>query len=250
MELKFKKIDPDAKLPEYAKPGDAGMDLVTLGQYTVAPGTQRAMRTGLAVEIPEGYVGLVCSRSGMATKGAVVANAPGVIDSGYRGEIKVIIANINSHSAGAFRCHPGDRVAQLVIVPFVTATPVEVEELSDTERGEGGLGSTGMTVTPLPNADETGFPAVVTFPNGVGIMGAHHEGDWLGDAASDITLVDTYTYPDADVEAAKQIVILDDVSPEVPEPIAFTAAEWDEPAEPVVPTATLAKPAKKPRRKG
>lgn len=138
MKVKIKKLHEDAVVPSYGKPGDAGMDLVAVSQ-----GQSHDIityKTGLSVEIPEGYVGLLFSRSSVYKTDLVLANSVGVIDSGYRGEImlkyKVIGDLFNVYNVG-------DRVGQLIIMPYPQIEFGEVEELSDTERGEGGFGSTG-----------------------------------------------------------------------------------------------------------
>lgn len=128
-------------VPKYAHEGDAGMDLRSTRRVTIYPNMRVTVGTGVSVQIPEGHVGLVFPRSGLASKrGITLANCVGVIDSGYRGEIMVPLHNISSRP---MRVDAGERVCQLVIVPFVTATPVVVGSLEDSERGEGGLGSTG-----------------------------------------------------------------------------------------------------------
>ena len=145
MQVKLKKLHPDAVLPKYAKPGDAGMDLF------VSAVTQEAYyaqyHTGIAVEIPEGYVGLVFPRSSNSKKDLLLCNSVGVIDSGYRGEICLRfkqVRNISPFVGGDYQVYNvGDACGQLVILPYPQVQFVEVEELSATERGEGGFGSTG-----------------------------------------------------------------------------------------------------------
>lgn len=128
--------------PRYAQPGDAGADLVSTESVTLRPGERRLVGTGVRLALPEGTVGMVTPRSGLAARaGLSIVNAPGIIDSGYRGEIKVCLINLDP--ADDIRIEPGERIAQLVIVPFVTAQFVEVEELDATSRGDGGYGSTG-----------------------------------------------------------------------------------------------------------
>lgn len=142
-ELRVKRIDPRAQLPAYAKPGDAGMDLRALEPQTIPPGACRLVRTGLVVEIPPGFEGQVRPRSGLALKHAVtVLNTPGTVDSGYRGEVGVILVN---HGTADFAVAAGDRVAQFVLARFETARVVEADDLSRTERGEGGFGSSGRS---------------------------------------------------------------------------------------------------------
>lgn len=128
-------------LPVYATQGAAGMDVLAAEDVEIAPGARYAVATGLALAIPPGYEIQVRPRSGLALKhGISVPNAPGTIDSDYRGELKVILIN---HGAEKFAIRRGDRVAQLVLAPVVRASWDEVEELDETERGEGGFGSTG-----------------------------------------------------------------------------------------------------------
>lgn len=142
MDLRFRKLSEDAILPGRATPGDAGLDLHAAESAHIGPGERWKVKTGLAVEIPDGHAGLVVPRSGLAFEhGISLVNAPGLIDPGYRGEIGVLL--LNTDPAETFRVEPGDRIAQLVIVPFVVAEPVASKELSDSERGEGGFGSTG-----------------------------------------------------------------------------------------------------------
>lgn len=136
-------LDPQAKLPAYGSPDAAGADLYVVadGPVTVAPGGTAKLRTGLALAIPQGYVGLVCARSGMACKrGLAPANKVGIIDADYRGEVMVFLHN---HGDEPQVVEPGDRVAQLVIVPYLTARFTQAEGLDDTRRGSGGFGSTG-----------------------------------------------------------------------------------------------------------
>ena len=138
-----KLLDPRAKLPTYGSADAAGADLYALtdGPVTIAPGESVKLRTGLAVAIPQGYVGLVFARSGLACKGGLApANKVGVIDADYRGELMVFLHN---HGSEAQVVENGDRIAQLAIVPYLTAQFAPVEELDGTERGQGGFGSTG-----------------------------------------------------------------------------------------------------------
>lgn len=131
-------------LPAYATDGAAGMDVVSAEDVTIAPGGRHAVATGLSVAIPVGFEIQVRPRSGLALKhGISVPNAPGTVDSDYRGEVKVILIN---HGAEAFDIRRGDRVAQLVLAPVTRASWIEVEELDETARGEGGFGSTGGVV--------------------------------------------------------------------------------------------------------
>jgi dUTP pyrophosphatase len=141
-DLPFQRLDPGARLPERAHPGDAGLDLRSAVDVDLAPGERALVPTGLAVAIPEGHAGLVLPRSGLASRvGLTLANAPGLIDSGYRGEI--VCAVINLDREGAVRIERGDRIAQLVIVALPEVRPAFVDELPASSRGEGGLGSTG-----------------------------------------------------------------------------------------------------------
>ena len=143
MKLNFKKLDERAKAPSYGSEYAAGADLyaVTDGEVTIAPSETKFIRTGIALEIPVGMVGLIYARSGLACKkGLAPANKVGVIDSDYRGEIMVALHN---HGTEPQVIATGERIAQMVIAPFYTAEYTEVEELSDTVRGVGGFGSTG-----------------------------------------------------------------------------------------------------------
>jgi dUTP pyrophosphatase len=134
----------DLPLPEYATAGAAGMDVVAAEDVTIPPGGRHAVATGLALAIPQGFEVQVRPRSGLALKhGISVPNAPGTIDSDYRGELKVILIN---HGAKSFAIARGDRVAQLVVAPVTRATWLEVDELDETQRGAGGFGSTGGVV--------------------------------------------------------------------------------------------------------
>ena len=141
--VSVKLLDPRAKMPTYGSVDAAGADLyaVTDGPVTVAPGQTVLIHTGLALAIPQGFVGLVYARSGLATKqGLAPANKVGVIDADYRGELMVALHN---HSNESHTVECGDRIAQLVIAPYLTAQFTQQEELDDTVRGEGGFGSTG-----------------------------------------------------------------------------------------------------------
>lgn len=140
MQLKFKKLHADAVIPKFAKPGDAGLDLVaTEIIFNDADFGNIKIKFGLAVEIPENHVGLLFPRSSIYKNNALLSNSVGVIDSGYRGEIGAFMLGDEE----TFGYKVGDRVLQLVIVPVPQVEPVEVEELSNTERGEGGFGSSG-----------------------------------------------------------------------------------------------------------
>ncbi len=142
--LPIKKLDPAAILPVYATPGSAGADLCALPSeppVTIEPGETAFLRTGLAVAIPAGYVGLIFARSSLGAKrGLAPANKVGVIDSDYRGEIRVVLHN---HGKVAQTVEPGERIAQFLLIPVATAAFSEVEDLDDTARGAGGFGSTG-----------------------------------------------------------------------------------------------------------
>jgi dUTP pyrophosphatase len=142
MELRVARLKPEATLPARAHEGDAGLDLYACEAAHIGPGERWGVGTGVAVEIPEGHAGLVLPRSGLAVKhGIALVNAPGLIDAGYRGEIRVLL--LNTDPAEIFRVEPGDRIAQLVIAPIALAEPVEVEALADSARGDGGFGSSG-----------------------------------------------------------------------------------------------------------
>lgn len=138
-----RRLDPDLPLPEYAKPGDAGIDLRATEAVTLAPAGGRALvPTGIAVAIPRGYAGFIQPRSGLAFKrGVTVLNSPGLIDSDYRGELKALL--INTDPTEPFEVTRGERIAQLVIQAVEHVDLVEVDVLDDTERGEGGFGHTG-----------------------------------------------------------------------------------------------------------
>lgn len=141
MQLIVKRLDPDLPLPGHAHPGDAGVDLHAAEPVGLAPGERALVPTGLAVAIPVGWAGLVVPRSGLAARhGVGVVNAPGLIDAGYRGEIKVVLVN---HGDEPVALERAERIAQLVVVPVAGQELVEVDELPDTTRGDGGFGSTG-----------------------------------------------------------------------------------------------------------
>lgn len=142
IELPIRRLREDAVLPERAYPGDAGLDLAACERLELGPGERAVVETGLAVAIPEGHAGFVLRRSGLAAgHGVTVLNAPGLIDSGYRGELRVILLNTDRHET--FVVEPGMRVAQLVVLAVPELAAVEVEELPHSERGSGGLGSSG-----------------------------------------------------------------------------------------------------------
>jgi dUTP diphosphatase len=142
MTLKVRRLDARATLPTRAYPGDAGLDLYALEQGAIAPGERASVRTGIAVEIPDGEAGLVLPRSGLAARhGIALVNAPGLIDSGFRGEVHVLL--LNTDPSAPFEIASGDRIAQLVLVKVQTPAVEEVEELAVSERGAGGFGSSG-----------------------------------------------------------------------------------------------------------
>ncbi|HXJ65497.1 MAG TPA: dUTP diphosphatase [Actinomycetota bacterium] len=142
MRLEFRRLADDARLPAYARAGDAGLDLTSAADVTVEPGTRTMVPTGLAVAIPEGHAGLVLPRSGLASRhGLTLANSPGLIDAGYRGEVTCAVVNLDPERAVEIR--KGDRIAQLVVVEVPSMEPVWVDELPPSERGEGGFGSSG-----------------------------------------------------------------------------------------------------------
>ena len=141
-ELAVRRLREEAVLPERAYPGDAGLDLVSCERLVIEPGERAVVGTGIAVAIPEGHAGLVVPRSGLAARhGIGIVNAPGLVDSGYRGELRVVL--VNTDRADSFTVEPGMRIAQLVLVPVSAAEPVEVDVLPETARGMAGFGSSG-----------------------------------------------------------------------------------------------------------
>ena len=139
----IKLLDPELPAPAYAKPGDAGADLRSRVDFELEPGERALVPTGVAIALPEGYVGLVHPRSGLATKnGITIVNAPGTVDSGYRGELMVTL--LNTDKTKSFHVQRGDRIAQLVIQKYEHATFTVVDELEQTERGSSGFGSSGL----------------------------------------------------------------------------------------------------------
>ncbi len=143
LEILVTKLDEDAVIPTYAKPGDAGADLYSISELVLAPGQRALVKTGLAIAIPTGYVGLVHPRSGLGLKNGIsVVNTPGTIDAGYRGEIGVVL--INHDLTESFQINKGDRVAQLVIQKVENAQFKVVNQLPDSARATGGYGSTGV----------------------------------------------------------------------------------------------------------
>ncbi|HEY2769790.1 MAG TPA: dUTP diphosphatase [Solirubrobacteraceae bacterium] len=140
--LRVLRLDERAVLPTRAHPGDAGLDLHALEGVVLGPGERARVRTGIAVEIPDGQAGMVLPRSGLAARhGIALVNAPGLIDAGYRGELQVLLLNTDRHQP--VELVHGDRIAQLVIVDVRTPAAIEVEELADSDRGVGGFGSSG-----------------------------------------------------------------------------------------------------------
>jgi dUTP pyrophosphatase len=144
VELRVAKLNEEARLPSRAHAGDAGLDLYACEAAHLGPGERWSVGTGIAVEIPDGHAGLVLPRSGLAREhGIALVNSPGLIDSGYRGELRVLL--LNTDPADTFRVEPGDRIAQLVVAPIALPAPSEVEAdvLTATIRGDGGFGSSG-----------------------------------------------------------------------------------------------------------
>ena len=143
IELPIRKLRDDAVLPERAYAGDAGLDLAACERVELGPGERATVPTGLAVAIPEGYGGFVQPRSGLASRhGISIVNAPGLVDSGYRGEVMVVLVNTDLHEP--FVVEPGMRIAQLVVLEVPAVDPVAVAELPETERGARGHGSSGV----------------------------------------------------------------------------------------------------------
>jgi dUTP pyrophosphatase len=142
-QLRVRRLHPEACLPSRAYDGDAGLDLHAVEPVTLSPGDRASVSTGIAVEIPAGQAGLVLPRSGLAARhGIALVNAPGLIDAGYRGEVRVLLLNTDRHNA--FTIKPGERIAQLVLVRIELPEIAEVHELALTERGSGGFGSSGQ----------------------------------------------------------------------------------------------------------
>lgn len=143
VELLVSRTDPGIPLPSYAHPGDAGLDLAAAEPVALMPGDRAAVRTGLRVAVPPGWVGLVHPRSGLARRhGITVANAPGTIDAGYRGEVQVLLINLGDRPV---QFAQGDRIAQLLLQEVGHARVVEVDDLGVSDRGSGGFGSTGIS---------------------------------------------------------------------------------------------------------
>jgi dUTP pyrophosphatase len=144
VEVLVTRLDPDLPLPRYAKGGDAGADIVSRIDITLAPGERALVPTGIAIALPDGYVALVHPRSGLAIKhGVTMVNAPGTVDAGYRGELQIILINHDKSESVSFK--RGDRIAQLVIQKVERAEFVEVRDLPGSGRGTGGFGSTGRS---------------------------------------------------------------------------------------------------------
>ncbi len=139
MELRVKRIHPEAKLPVYGHPGDAGLDLFSVIEREIAPGEVFAVPTGIQVAVPAGHAGLVWDKSGISLKG--VHRLAGVIDAGYRGEVQVVMINLGT---APFAVRKGMKIAQLLVQPVVTVSVVETDSLDNTSRGQGGFGSTGL----------------------------------------------------------------------------------------------------------
>lgn len=141
-ELLIRRLHDDAVLPLRAYEGDAGLDLVACERVEIGPGERAVVGTGIAIAIPDGHAGLVVPRSGLAARhGIGIANAPGLVDAGYRGEVRVVLLNTDRNER--FTVEPGMRIAQLVVVPIAAAEPVDVDALPETERGAAGFGSSG-----------------------------------------------------------------------------------------------------------
>ncbi|RIK08873.1 MAG: dUTP diphosphatase [Acidobacteria bacterium] len=142
MELRIQQLAPNLRIPEQAHEGDAGIDLRSAVDFSLAPGERRRVPTGIAVEIPPGHAGLVLPRSGLADRhGIALVNSPGLIDAGYRGEIHVILINLDANEVVEFSC--GDRIAQLVLVRFESVEIKIADALTESTRGDRGFGSSG-----------------------------------------------------------------------------------------------------------
>ena len=153
VDVLIQRLDPDVPLPTYAHPGDAGLDLTTRTDAVLAPGERVLLATGIAIALPPGFAAFVHPRSGLAVRyGVSLVNAPGTIDAGYRGEIKVSVINLDPRATVEFQA--GDRVAQLVVQPVSRAVLHEVERLPGSDRGEGGFGSTGLSAPPADAPDD------------------------------------------------------------------------------------------------
>lgn len=142
MQLKIKRLNPEAKIPEYAHTGDAGLDLFSVDEVTIEPGESKLIKTGIAIELAQGTEAQIRPRSGLALKNQVtILNTPGTIDEGYRGEICVIMIN---HGKQAFKIYKAMKIAQMVIQKVLRVNVEEVQSLSDSPRGTDGFGSTGV----------------------------------------------------------------------------------------------------------
>ena len=142
MELRVTRLSGEARLPQRAHDGDAGLDLHAAEAARLEPGGRVSVGTGIAIEVPDGHAGLVLPRSGLAKRhGIALVNAPGLIDSGFRGEVRVLL--LNTDATSEFRIAAGDRIAQLLLVPIAVAGAVEAEALTESARGSGGFGSSG-----------------------------------------------------------------------------------------------------------
>ena len=140
--LKIQRIHPNAKLPEYAHPGDAGLDLFSVEETVIQPGESKLIGTGIMIELPENTEAQIRPRSGLALKNQItVLNSPGTIDHGYRGQVGVILIN---HGTKPFTVESGMKIAQMVIAPVMSVKIVDTKDLTETKRGEGGFGSTGI----------------------------------------------------------------------------------------------------------
>jgi len=159
VEVLLTRLDPAVPLPAYAHPGDAGADLVTTVDVRLEPGERALVPTGISLALPEGYVALVHPRSGLAARfGVSIVNAPGTIDAGYRGEVSVLLVNLDPREPVTLS--RGDRVAQLVLQRFETACFVEVDRLPESVRGGGGYGSTGGFTERAPSTSPTASPTI------------------------------------------------------------------------------------------
>jgi dUTP pyrophosphatase len=142
MKIEIQRLHEDAVIPHPQHPGDAGCDLVAIEDCVLSPGRRALVRTGLSLAVPEGFAGLVLPRSGLASRhGVTCANAPGLIDAGYRGEVKVALVNLDPEET--YTVHAGDRIAQFVVVATPATEFHEVAQLAPSQRGEGGFGSSG-----------------------------------------------------------------------------------------------------------
>ncbi len=147
MRLRVVKLSPHARVPGRAHDGDAGIDLHAAEGARIEPGERVSVGTGIAVEIPVGHAGLVLPRSGLAARhGIALVNSPGLIDSGYRGEVRVLL--LNTDRSKSFVVDPGDRIAQLLVTPYADVEPIESTELAESARGEEGFGSSGVHTDP------------------------------------------------------------------------------------------------------